>query len=100
MLQIGTDDRISGSRAGRWKDLFLRVYNGIAEERIFANAAGVTFYSLLALFPAIAALFSVYGLFADPSTIVGHLNAISGFAPGGAIDVLREQLNRLAAEGS
>ena len=95
MLQIGTYDRI----AGRWKDLFLRVYNGISEDRIFANAAGVTFYSLLALFPGIAALVSIYGLFADPSTIVGHLDTMSGFAPGGAIDVLREQLTRLAAEG-
>jgi membrane protein len=95
VLQIGTYDRI----AGRWKDLFLRVYNGISEDRIFANAAGVTFYSLLALFPGIAALVSIYGLFADPSTIVGHLDTMSGFAPGGAIDVLREQLTRLAAEG-
>jgi membrane protein len=100
VLQIGTYDRISGRWAGRWKDLFLRVYNGISEDRIFANAAGVTFYSLLALFPGIAALVSIYGLFADPSTIVSHLDTISGFAPGGAIDVLREQLTRLAAEGS
>ena len=100
MLQIGTYDRISGRWAGRWKDLFLRVYNGISEDRIFANAAGVTFYSLLALFPGIAALVSIYGLFADPITIVSHLDTISGFAPGGAIDVLREQLTRLAAEGS
>jgi membrane protein len=70
------------------------------EDRIFANAVGVTFYSLLALFPGIAALVSIYGLFADPSAIVGHLDTISGFAPGGAIDVLREQLTRLAAQGS
>jgi hypothetical protein len=62
--------------------------------------AGVTFYALLALFPGIAALVSVYGLFADPSTIVNHLDAISGFAPGGAVDVMREQLTRLAEQGS
>jgi membrane protein len=53
----------------------------------------------LALFPAIAALVSIYGLFADPATIVSHLDAISGFAPGGAIDVIRDQLTRLAAQG-
>ena len=58
------------------------------------------FYALLALFPGIAALVSIYGLFADPSTIVNHLDAISGFSPGGAIDVLREQLTRLAEQGS
>jgi membrane protein len=86
--------------AREWKDIFLRVYNGISEDRIFANAAGVTFYSLLALFPGIAALVSIYGLFADPGTIIGHLDTIAGFAPGGAIDVLREQLARLAAQGS
>jgi membrane protein len=51
------------------------------------------------VFPGIAALVSIYGLFADPRTIVGHLNAISGIAPGGAIDVLRHQLTRIAAQG-
>jgi membrane protein len=66
----------------------------------FTNAASMTFYSLLALFPDIAALVSIYGLFADPSTIINHLDTISGFAPGGAIDALSQQLTRLAAQGS
>jgi membrane protein len=83
-----------------WKDILWRVYDGISEGRILANAAGVTYYALLALFPAVAALVSIYGLFADPSAIVSHLDAISGFAPGGAIEVLRDQLTRLTAQGS
>jgi len=83
-----------------WKDILLRVYHGTSDDRILANAAGVTFYALLALFPAIGALVSIYGLFADPTTIVSHLDAISGFAPGGAIEVLRDQLTRLAAQGN
>jgi membrane protein len=83
-----------------WKDILLRVYEGISDDRIPANAAGVTFYALLALFPGIAALVSIYGLFADPNTIVSHLDAISGVAPGGAIDVIREELTRLAEQGS
>jgi membrane protein len=83
-----------------WKDILWRVYDAISEDRILANAAGVTYYVLLALFPAIAALVSIYGLFADPSAIVGHLDAISRFVPGGAIDVLHDQLTRLAAQGS
>jgi membrane protein len=83
-----------------WKDILLRVYNGISEDRILANAAGVTYYALLALFPGIAALVSIYGLFADPATIVSHLDAIAGFAPGGAVDVIRDQLTRLTAQGS
>ena len=83
-----------------WKDILLRVYNGISDDRILANAAGVTYYALLALFPGIAAVVSIYGLFADPNTIIGHVDTVAGFAPGGAIDVIRDQLTRLSAQGS
>ena len=83
-----------------WKDIVLRVYEGISDDRILANAAAVTFYALLALFPAIAALVSIYGLFADPSTMASRLDSVSGILPGGAIDVVREQLTRLTAQGS
>ena len=83
-----------------WKDILLRVYEGISEDRILANAAAVTFYTLLALFPGIAALVSFYGLFADPGSITTQLDAISGILPGGAVDVIRDQLTRLTSQGS
>jgi membrane protein len=83
-----------------WQDILLRVYDGLSDDRILANAAGVTFYALLAIFPGIAALVSIYGLFADPTTIASRLDAIAGFAPGGAIEVIRDQLTRLTAQGS
>src|ERR1700741_1107055 len=82
-----------------WKDILLRVYHGISDNRILLVAAGVTFYSLLAIFPGIAALISIYGLFADPATVAGHLDTVANFAPGGAVDVLREQMTRLASQG-
>src|SRR5437763_7671352 len=81
-----------------WKDILLRVFRGITDDRILANAAAVTFYALLALFPAIAALVSIHGLFADPASIEQHLDSVSGMLPGGAVDVIRDQLNRLAAQ--
>jgi membrane protein len=81
-----------------WKDILLRVYQGISDDRILANAAAVTFYALLALFPAIAALVSIYGLFADPASIQQRLSSVSGVLPGGAVDVIRDQLNRLTAQ--
>src|SRR5437773_1822968 len=83
-----------------WKDILLRVYQGIADDRILANAAAVVFFALLALFPGIAALVSIYGLFADASTISQHLDSLSGVLPGGAVDVIRDQLIRLNAEGN
>src|SRR5436305_2667442 len=81
-----------------WKDILWRVYAGISDDRILANAAAVTFYALLAVFPAIAALVSIYGLFADPASIQQQLDSVSGVLPGGAVDLIRDQLNRLAAQ--
>jgi membrane protein len=79
-----------------WSDIVARVYGRITEARLFLVAAGVTFYALLAIFPAIVALISIYGLFADPSSIATQSDAASGFLPGGALDILREQTERIA----
>lgn len=84
--------------AGGWKDILLRVFHGISEDRIPLVAAGVTFYAIIALFPGIAALVSIYGLFANPSAIASHLDTLSGVAPSGAVDVIRDQLTRLAQQ--
>ena len=83
-----------------WKDILKRCYQRLGDDRILAIAAGVTFYALLAIFPAIAALVSIYGLFADPGTIAKHLDDISGMVPGGAIDVIRGQLESLTSKGN
>lgn len=83
-----------------WKDILLRVYSNISKHRIMALAAGMTYYSILAIFPAIAALVAVYGVLSDPSTIAKHLDQLRGFLPGGAIDVVGEQLIRVASKGS
>jgi membrane protein len=80
-----------------WKDILWRTYDKINDNRLMAVAAGAVFYSLLALFPAIAAFVSLYGLFADPSTIDSTLSTLSGVLPGGAMDLVHEELKRLAA---
>ncbi|MFL5267722.1 MAG: YihY/virulence factor BrkB family protein [Stellaceae bacterium] len=85
--------------ASGWKDIILRVYRGISENRILLVAAGVTFYALLAIFPGIAALISIYGLFANPASVASHLDTMTNVAPGGAIDLLREEMTRLASQG-
>jgi membrane protein len=64
------------------------------------NAAGVTFYALLALFPAIAAFVSIYGLFADPSQIANQLDTLAGILPGGGMEIIRDQLTRVASQSN
>ncbi|VIO74119.1 YihY/virulence factor BrkB family protein [Bradyrhizobium ivorense] len=82
-----------------WKDILLRVYDNIGEHRILALAAGMTYYSILAIFPALAALVAIYGLFSDPTAIARHLDQLSGLLPGGAVDIARDQLTRVASKG-
>src|SRR5207302_3646723 len=55
-----------------WKDILWRVYGDIGKHRLLLAAAGVTFYAMLAVVPAITALVSLYGLFAKASTINSH----------------------------
>ena len=54
---------------------------------------------MLAIFPAIAAFVSLYGLIADASTIDSHLSFAAGVLPAGAVDILHEQITRLTAKG-
>ena len=94
----GDDDR--GRTARRpsdipprgWKDVLTRVYTEIMEDNILLIAGGVTFYLLLALFPALAAFVSVYGLFADPATIADHVSALDGVLPDEGLRLIKEQL--------
>ena len=65
------------------------------DDRLLAVAGGVVFYALLALFPAVTAFVSLYGLVADTSTIDQHLSLAAGILPSGAVDILHEQLTRL-----
>ena len=78
-----------------WLDVGWRVYRQNSEDRVLAVAAGAVFYMLLALFPAVAALVSLYGLYNDPSTINDQLMLLSGFMPAAGIDILRDQVSRL-----
>jgi membrane protein len=81
-----------------WKDILWRVYHNISEHRVIAIAAGVAFYVLLAIFPGIAALVAIYGFIADPSTISQHISDLSGVLPGGATEVIGDQLQRLTSQ--
>ena len=83
-----------------WKDILLRTYRQINEDRLLATAAGVVFYGLLAIFPAITALVSSYGLFADPSTVTGNLQKLAVLLPEGSFAIIQDQVGRVLAKES
>src|SRR5262249_4570796 len=92
-------DKPTDIPAKGWKDIVWRIYDGLQNDRVLLVSAGVTFYSLLALFPATAAIVSLYGLFADATTINEHLNLVSGFLPESALVVIGDQVRRIASHG-
>lgn len=77
-------------------DVLWRVYNELQNDRLLAVAAGVVFYMLLALFPALTALVSLYGLIADPAEIKAHISLLNGVVPEGGIAIIRDQVTRVA----
>jgi membrane protein len=83
-----------------WKDILVRTYQQISEDRVLAVAAGVVFYGLLALFPAITALVSSYALFAQPNTINDHISMLLEVLPGGGLDIVKDQVGRVLAKGN
>jgi membrane protein len=81
-----------------WKDILARTYREILEDRLLALAAGVAFYSLIALFPGIAAGVSSYALFANTATISNHLQVAADIVPANALDILTTEITRIAAK--
>src|SRR6202044_4267951 len=82
-----------------WKDILWRTYEQIGEDRLLAVAAGVVFYGLLALFPAVTAIVSLYGLFANAAAINDHPASLGGILPSSAVDIVHEQIARLTSKG-
>ena len=83
-----------------WKDILWRTYARINDDRLLATAAGVVFFALLAVFPAVTALVSSYGLFADPTTIGANLQTLSLMVPEGSFQIVRDQIARVLDKGS
>jgi membrane protein len=83
-----------------WKDILLRTYKEISDDRVTLIAAAVTYYLLLAIFPALTAFVSLYGLFTDPATVGEHISALSQVVPEGGMRIINEQLTRLTSSGS
>ncbi|MDP4022381.1 YihY/virulence factor BrkB family protein [Methylobacterium sp. NEAU 140] len=81
-----------------WKDIAVRVYLEFNKDRVLAVAAGVTFYTLLSLFPAIAALVTLYGFFADANVINEHLAQLHAVLPQGAVEIIAGQVKRIASK--
>jgi membrane protein len=83
-----------------WRDIFWRTYSEMNSDRLLSIAGGVAFFILFAIFPAITALVSAYGIFFNASTIGQDLSLLQGVVPGNVLGILNEQASRIAAQSN
>jgi len=78
-----------------WRDIFLRVTYKVAANNLSIIAAGVAFYGVLAIFPAIAAVVSALGLITSPAKLQTYLHIIESLLPSEAADLINNELQQI-----
>lgn len=72
----------------------------IGRDNVTMVAAGVAFYALLAIFPALAAMVSLYGLFSDPQEVSRQITSMSYFLPPEALKLITDGLQSFVSKSS
>lgn len=80
-----------------WLDVIWRVGSELSEDRVTMLAASVAFYAMLALFPALVAVVSLYGLLADPHQVTSSVARLSAAVPWTARQLIITELHRIAS---
>lgn len=86
--------------ARRWKAIALRTKDQVKSDSVSILAGGVAFYSVLALFPAMVALLSIYGLISDPADVTRQIDDLSAGLPDEVRRLLITQLESVASSSS
>jgi membrane protein len=79
-----------------WWQVAQRVWTESSRDNLSVVAAGCAFYALFAIFPALTALISLYGLTADPGAVEQKFDILSAILPPQAYEVVSDQIHRIA----
>ncbi len=79
-----------------WRAVGRRVARETKRDNLSMVAAGVAFYGFLALFPALVALVSIYGLVANPEDVQQMVEGMRGVVPSAVADIISQQLSQVA----
>jgi membrane protein len=81
--------------ARAWGAILMRVWYDIGRDHLSIIAAGVAFFGVLAIFPAIAATIAIFGIVADPSYVAETLQSVRPLLPGDVFTMIADQVNAL-----
>ncbi|HQZ32766.1 MAG TPA: YihY/virulence factor BrkB family protein [Ilumatobacteraceae bacterium] len=82
------------------RDVVARVRSEAKVDNVPLLSAGVAFYALLALVPAIVAIVSIYGLVADPKQVRAQMLDVLRTAPREVRELVATQLESIASSSS
>src|SRR5580658_5030266 len=80
-----------------WWNILKRVYADLDNKNISVLAAGIAFYAMLSIFPALAVLIAVYGILANPTTVQHLTDTMHGIMPGEAQKLIEGYLQALVS---
>jgi membrane protein len=80
-----------------WKDIAKRTAKEVKQDQVPLLGAGVAFYALLSLFPAIIAGVSIYGLVADPETVRGQIDQLTQMLSPETAKIIGDQLKEVTS---
>jgi membrane protein len=88
-------------RSGSGFQTLKRTFSEFSEDQLTDSAAALTYYGILAMFPAIIALVSIVGLIGDPQKIIGDATkVVSSIGPASAVNTFKGPINGLVAAKS
>lgn len=81
-----------------WRDIAARVWQNLGRDNTSLVSAGIGLHALLAVFPALAVVVSVYGMFASATDVARDLRPFLGVLPGDAAKLITDQLENLTPQ--
>jgi membrane protein len=79
-----------------WWQVAQRVWSEAGRDNLTVVAAGCAFYALFAIFPALSALISLYGLTTNPATVENQFSMLASVLPAEAYNIVIQQIRNLA----
>lgn len=80
-----------------WRQVAVRTWREAGDDNIGLVAAGVAFYGFLGMVPLLTAVVLAYGVFAEPATVVKHIQGLTAVVPEHVARMIGQELLALVA---
>ncbi|MDZ7851415.1 MAG: YihY/virulence factor BrkB family protein [Halomonas sp.] len=83
-----------------WLDIVWRVKKQVVRDLVPLMAAGIAFNAMLALFPTITAIISIWALVMDPQDLASQIVQLSRYLPPDSSSLINDQARRIGESTS